>query len=187
VADHVARLLRMSGVEDLEHRPVAGSADGERLAIVAPDAAELPSLSDWNEAALAARAPWLVVLPFDGRFAAVGPLFVPGETACYECYRIRRASNLAYPEEFWLLEQSRRPRPVAPALVSAVAGVAALVAMRWLVDRDAALPGLLAALEPGGFPTLSTHHVYRVPRCPACSETERVALAAPWFDGELLA
>ena len=186
VAEHVARLLRLCGVGDLERAPLTGPAVRERLAVVVPDAAEVPRLPAWNEAALAAGAPWLAVLPFDGRFAAVGPLFVPGETACYECYRIRRASNLAYAEEFWTLEREPRPAPEAPPLVAAVAGLAVLMAVRWLVDADAALPGMLAAFEPAGVPTLSAHHVYRVPRCPACSDAEAVALAAPWFDGELL-
>jgi bacteriocin biosynthesis cyclodehydratase domain-containing protein len=185
--EQTARLLRLSGVGDLERASLAGPADADRLAVVVPDAAEVPRLPDWNETALRTGAPWLAVLPFDGRFAAIGPLFVPGETACYECYRIRRASNLAYPEEFWALEREPRRAPNAPALVSTVAGLAAIVAVRWLVERDASLPGILVALELGGLPTLTAHHVYRVPRCPACSDTERVALAAPWFDGELLA
>jgi bacteriocin biosynthesis cyclodehydratase domain-containing protein len=187
VTEHVARLLLLSGVADVQRASLAGPAQAERFAVVVPDAPEVPRLPEWNEAALEARAPWLPVLPFDGRFVAVGPLFVPGETACYECYRIRRASNLAYPEEFWALEREPRQAPNAPALAAVVAGLAALVAVRWLVERDAALPGVLTAFEPGGPPTVSTHHVYRVPRCPACSEAERVAPAAPWFDGELLA
>lgn len=186
VAEHVARLLRLGGVGELERGALDGPATRGRLAVVVPDTAEVARVPQWNETALEARAPWLAVLPFDGRFAAVGPLFVPGETACYECYRIRRASNLAYPEEFWELEREPRPAPEAPPLVAAVAGLAALLALRWLVDADASLPGMLAAFEPAGVPTLSAHHVYRVPRCPACSDAETVALGAPWFDGELL-
>ena len=81
--------------------------------------AELPRLEEWNERALDARATWMQVLPFDGRFAAVGPVFVPGQTACHECYRWRRDSTIApapdrttgaLPRRACARRRARRPR-----------------------------------------------------------------------------
>jgi bacteriocin biosynthesis cyclodehydratase domain-containing protein len=187
VAEHVARLLRLSGIGELERAGVGEPPAEAVLAVVAPEGAELRDLPEWNRLALAAGTSWLPVLPLDGRFAGVGPLVVPGETACYECYRIRRASNLEYAEEFWLLEDVPRPAAAAPALLATLGGLATIVVLRWLVERDAELPGVLIALEPAGAPRVWSHNVYRVPRCPACSDAEQVAPAAPWFDGELLA
>ena len=39
---------------------------------------------------------WLSVRPFDGAIATVGPLVVPGESACYECLLLRLAGHLDY-------------------------------------------------------------------------------------------
>lgn len=181
-AAELARLLRLAGVADVEHASLAGPVPTADLALAAPTPAELPLLADWNAAALAAGRVWVAALPFDGRIAAIGPLVVPGETCCYECYRLRRASNSGYFAEHLALQQEPACYPVPPAAVAASAGLASLIALRWLVERDAALPGILFALDLGGAPTLTTHHVYRVPRCPACSTIARVAPVLPWFE-----
>jgi bacteriocin biosynthesis cyclodehydratase domain-containing protein len=181
-AEELARLLRLSGVCDLGRASLEGPPGDIDLAVAAPSSAELPELGGWNEAALERGTAWLSVLPFDGRFTAIGPLFVPGETCCYECYRLRRASNLGYWPEFWKLEEVPAARPTPPAAVAAASGLAALVALRWLVERDPHLPGVLFALELGGAPGLAGHHVYRVPRCPKCSEAARIATVLPWYE-----
>ena len=180
--EEVARLLRLSGVADVVRAPLAGPTDDVDLAIVVPSAVELPEVAGWNETALESGTAWLAVLPFDGRFTAIGPLFVPGETCCYECYRLRRASNLGYWPEFWKLEQASADRPAPPAAVAAASGLAVLVALGWLVERDPQLPGVLFALELGGAPGLSGHHVYRVPRCPRCSDAARTSTVLPWYE-----
>jgi bacteriocin biosynthesis cyclodehydratase domain-containing protein len=181
-AEGLARALRLSGVRDVARATLSDPPADVELALAVPSAAQLPELAAWNEAALARGTPWLPVLPFDGRFTAIGPLVVPGETCCYECYRLRRASNLGYWDEFWQLERAPAERPAAPAAVLAATGLAAVVAMRWLVERDPELPGVLFALELAGTPALTGHHVYRVPRCPTCSEAARIAAVLPWYE-----
>jgi bacteriocin biosynthesis cyclodehydratase domain-containing protein len=181
-AEAVGRLLRLSGVGDVAHASLLAPAPDADLAIVAPSSTELPRLPAWNEAALEAGTTWLALLPFDGRFAAVGPLFVANETCCYECYRLRRASSLGYWDEFWRLERETAPRPFPPAAVAAAAGLAVVVTVRWLVERDPRLPGVLFALELAGPPGLGSHRVYRVPRCPCCSEAARVGAVLPWYE-----
>lgn len=187
-AQGVARLLRLSGVSHVE--PLAwddarDSLDRLELVVAVPEAGELSSLERCNRAALAAGRSWLQVLPFDGRYAAVGPLYVPGETCCFECYRLRRASNVGYPEEFWALERSPAPFPSAPPLEHVVAGLAVYASLRWLVHRDPALAGRFYAVEQKEALGLSLHHVYRVPRCPACSGEAGRGAPLPWFEAAL--
>ena len=186
LAAEVASSLRRSGISGLERLSLQAECAqiGEfQLGLAVPAGEELPSLSAWNEAALGARLPWLQVLPFDGVFGAVGPAYVPGETACYECFRIRRASNVDYGREFLALQDVAVPLPAAASVDQTLAGLAATFALRWLAHRDQFLPGTWYALELGVRPVLGAHVLYRVPRCPVCSELGRAAQPLPWHKG----
>lgn len=186
VGEELARLLRGSGVWRIDHGSLSERPpDSAEIVVVAPAAAELHELGSWNRRCLDDRTTWLALLPCDGRVAPVGPLFVPGETACYDCFRIRRASTSGYAEEFWSLEGSPGEAPDALPLRRAVAGIAGWLVLRWLVGRDASLPGVVHALEIGSSLTVAAHHVWRVPRCPSCSDAADTAPPAPWFDGAL--
>ena len=178
----VTRLLRLSGVGEIRLTGWTGDSVDADLALVAPSASELPELDSWNHAALAGDTPWLVLLPFDGAYAGVGPLFVPRETCCYQCYRMRRAGNLGYPEQFWQLDQAPSRFPSPPHLDSLVGSLAAHVALRWLAARDPYLPGTFLALEQDPSLSVRAHHVYRVPRCSACSEAAVSAPPLPWAE-----
>jgi len=166
----IARLLTDAGVEvgDDENAP----AD---LAIVAPAAHEVSRARTWNERALEHGLPWLQVLPFDGLIAAVGPIFVPHQTACHECYRLRRAANIAAVED-----REDGAYPSAPAFDTILAGLAATVALRRLALDDGRFVGVLLAVEQVPELACTRHVLYRVPRCPACSIAAQLAAPAPW-------
>ena len=177
-AHEVARLLRVAGAGVEWRDELAGSFD---LAVCAPGPAELPRLSEWNEQALERSQPWLQVLPFNGRFGAVGPLYLPGDTGCYECFRRRRAASLGALAELEVLEAAPGSYPSAPAIEAVLGGLAAQLALHWLVLGDHYVPAAFYALEL--LPTLSlgVHHLHRVPRCEACSGVADVAAPLPWF------
>ena len=188
LAAESARQLRKSGIADLTLLEwAAGDAelDGLDLAIVAPDPGELPELADWNRTALRARQPWLQVLPFDGRVGIVGPLYVPDETCCYECYRRRRRANLRWSEaDDQALEQNPASYPAPPALRDMLAAAAALAAMDWLYQGEAGAAatvwaGSASVLRWGAGIEVSRHQVYRVPRCPECFADD-LGTASPW-------
>ena len=61
-----------------------------------PPRSSSPHSPEWNNQALVSGQPWLQVLPFDGRYACVGPLYLPAETCCFECFRRRRSANLPW-------------------------------------------------------------------------------------------
>jgi bacteriocin biosynthesis cyclodehydratase domain-containing protein len=140
----------------------------------------LPALGDWNGQALAIGQPWLQVLPFDGRYASVGPLYVPDETCCFECFRLRRAANLDAGDELALLEATPAAYQAAPAVQALLAGIAATLALDWLVLRNNFVPLAFYAVALGPVLDVSMHHVHRVPRCPACSGLADVAAPLPW-------
>jgi bacteriocin biosynthesis cyclodehydratase domain-containing protein len=173
-----ARLLRASGAEVTHADSMSSGAD---LFVVAPAPAELPALREWNAQAIESRQPWLQVLPFDGRYGAVGPLYLPGDTACHECFRLRRAANLDAADELPLLEPSPASYPAAPPVDAVLGALAALLALAWLVLGDHYVPAAFVAFELLPMPSLSVHHVHRVPRCAVCSGTADVAPPLPWY------
>jgi bacteriocin biosynthesis cyclodehydratase domain-containing protein len=186
LAAESASSLRRSGVSGVERLPLAATSpelECFQLVVAVPSGEELPALSAWNEATLTAGVPWLQVLPFDGLFAAVGPLYVPGETGCYECFRTRRAANIDYGREFLALQEVGAPLPAAASLVQTIAGLAATLALRWLAHRDQFLPGTWYALELAPQPDLGAHVLYRLPRCRACSGLGVAAQPLPWHRG----
>jgi len=176
-AVEVGRLLRQSGVRVEREETISSGFD---LVICAPAPAELPRLGEWNGQALACGQPWLQVLPFDGRYAAIGPLYLPEETSCFECFRLRRLANLGAGDELRLLEAMPATYPVAPAVDAVVAGIATTMALEWLVLADQNIPSGFYAIELVPVVDVSLHFVHRVPRCPACSQLEDVAAPLPW-------
>jgi bacteriocin biosynthesis cyclodehydratase domain-containing protein len=175
VAAEIARLLATAAVGEVRRPGWEDPVPAGALALVAPAGDEVPRLQEWNMRALATETRWLQVLPFDGLLAAVGPIFVPGQTACHECYRLRRAANLAPVRDTAVGEF-----PGAPALDAVLAGLAATVALRLLALGDGRSVGVLIAVEQAHELTCSRHLVYRVPRCPACSPAAGMAAPAPW-------
>jgi len=134
----------------------------------------------WLDArGLAHRVPvlhaWL-----DGPVALIGPLFVPGRTACWACWRARilacgdgRArADAARPEPPGPPEPGPPNPPGPPELASAAAGTLAEAA------AEAALGHLLAPGAPGlagrvreldlGTGRDRVHTVLAVPGCPVC-------------------
>jgi bacteriocin biosynthesis cyclodehydratase domain-containing protein len=177
-AAEVARLLRQSGVEIERDETISSAVD---LVVCVPSPAELPLLRDWNRQALDAGQAWLQALPFDGRYAAVGPLYLPDETCCYECFRLRRSANLDAGDELRLLEATPAAYPAPPAVQALIAAIAVTLALEWLVLDDSQVPSAFYAIELVPVFGVSLHHVHRVPRCPACSGLEDVAAPLPWY------
>ncbi|MBV8479988.1 MAG: TOMM precursor leader peptide-binding protein [Actinobacteria bacterium] len=170
-AELAGRLLQASGAGSVERLgwddPVP---DG--FVVAAPGSGELPRLEEWNRRALAAGTTWLQVLPFDGRLAAVGPVFVPGQTACHACFLHRRDATIAP-----LRDRSASGHGGAPGLDAIAAGLAAHMTLRRLAADDIGDSGVLVAVEAAQELRCTRHFVHRVPRCPACS---RASAALPW-------
>jgi bacteriocin biosynthesis cyclodehydratase domain-containing protein len=176
-----ARVLRRAGIGCIARRGWDAASCTDAVVLVAPAADELLRLEGWNTAALAAGLSWLQLLPYDGCFAAVGPLYVAGETACLACYRLRRAASLGIGELATALDVEPTRSGGGPAVDVTAGAIAALHLLRWLGIRDPYVPGVLFAVELRGGVRVTAHPVLRVPRCPACSPLAARAAPLPWF------
>jgi bacteriocin biosynthesis cyclodehydratase domain-containing protein len=189
VAAECARLLRMSRITAgiVDERSWSGEAD---VTVVAPAQGRDGVLGRVNARALDEELTWLQVLPFDGRRASIGPLYVAGQTACYECFRLRRAANAEDPlrEEAWDRANAAGNdgwhAPSSPALAAIVAGAATAPLVEAIALREAAgtpMAGLVKTVELGLYGVVvETHRVFRVPRCPACSPLRGSGTPVPW-------
>lgn len=176
-------LLRASG---LTCRALGGPADVARLdprhdlvAVVATPQQPATALGEMNEACLAGRVPWLPISGYDGALMHVGPLMIPGQTACFECLLRRLAANVEYADVFRDVVADAPPAPTPRALRDWSYSIAALVLLRWVANRDNGLPGRLLTLAVDEF-AIRPATVFRVPRCAACSAPDFTTAAAPW-------
>ncbi len=122
------------------------------------------SLLQLNALSLATGTPWLPVIS-DAAEITLGPLIVPGRSACLVCLRVR-AEALA-PGPVRLIRAGSRP--MLPAAVQVAAGVAAAEVLKALLGADR--PTLEDRLIKIHLRTLAWTRadVLRLPRCPACA------------------
>lgn len=117
-----------------------------------------------NAACLAEGTPWLPVCS-DAVESTVGPLVLPGRSACLLCLRGRLEALAAGPAT--LLRSGCRPL-LAP-LIGVVSGLAAYAAYRFLLDIDGeSLVDQLARVKHRSL-DLQRSDILRLPGCPACA------------------
>lgn len=178
-AAEVERLLAAARVSVERHDLGQRLEPTVDLVVAAPTPAEVATLRLENAERLEDGVPWLAVLPPDGRMTTIGPLYVPGRTACHACFCLRRGATSGFEDDFDLVESRPVAAPSPDAFGTAAAGLAVLLALRWLAANDPTLPGVAYALELAGVPTLTAHRVLRVPRCSACGAAGPPP--NPWF------
>ncbi len=170
-------------------------ADGPApsLSIVVAPSDEAPLVAAWNLAANDRRLVWLLVTPFDGVRASVGPLVIPGASACAECLRLRRAANFPAREISARVTESVAAIASGPpvshtGLELVQRGIVhdiALCRVGLAANSPAGRPGILTTVEPTpSGPRLTDHRVLRVPRCPVCTVASGTTRPQVWAHGK---
>ena len=171
-ATRLCELLEEAGFQELVVVDEQAALDDRVPAVVAAVSENgFGPLRAWNELALERELPFLPVVVED-LVAYVGPLVVPFETACFECFLRRRYSNLDEAEAREAVELRAGGAQVVglhPAISAVAAGAAALELSKFFIPwRGAQQAGYLLTFNllasRGG-----RHRVLKVPRCAACS------------------
>ncbi len=161
-----------------------GAADDATsdVAVVVTDDYLRPELASWNVRSLTARKSWLLVRP-GGIETMVGPMFVPGQTACWEClaqrlrghrslneYVVRRGGSGA--------AAGTRPPSIASTVDATVAEAVTAIS-RWIATGGESV--LLDRVVSTNVFTLqrTQHTLVRRPQCPACGSANRESKGEP--------
>ena len=107
---------------------------------------------------------------------------MPGETACYRCFVLRRDASSGCASELISLRAAPVRAGTAPTLVALVAAVAAEWIVRWIGLGDPGLPGTIATVTLAPRLEVAVDALLRVPRCPACSTVAASGLPVPWHE-----
>ena len=133
-----------------------------------------------NRAALAAGRPWMSVY-FDGSEAVIGPIYVPGDTACYNEFEIQNEACIARQDDYHVYKDSltspaaptddrRVPDPVLPPFLAIASGWATTAALPFMSGGKSFLLERAVHID---FERVEIDYqdILRLPRCPACSPT----------------
>jgi oxazoline/thiazoline synthase len=131
-----------------------------------------PELERVNAEQLASGRPWLLVKP-RGFYVWIGPLFVPGQTACWRCLEQRLRANREV-EGFVERRSGRGPVATSVAALPATEGLALqLAALQLALELGSAHPTPLRSrivTVSGAALQQQEHVVVRRPQCPACGD-----------------
>src|SRR5688572_6639566 len=134
-----------------------------------------PALDAYNRRALESKRAWLLVKPV-GAMLWVGPLFIPGDSACWECLAQRLRGNRAV--ERFIETAKGLDAPVAasiaalPATAALALHIAALETMRWLTAGKTGLRDEVRVFDTTLLLQSSRHALVRRPQCHACGNPE---------------
>ncbi|MGC4063807.1 MAG: TOMM precursor leader peptide-binding protein [Polyangiaceae bacterium] len=128
-----------------------------------------------NRASLAHGTPTLYG-EYSGTRALLGPLVLPGESACYLCWRMRHIATrehfdeaMAYEEHNYRQEQPRqRLRPALPGMAEVAGGMLALEGLTLLLGFGVPRLGNGILIFDAQSLSLEPHQFLRRPDCPAC-------------------
>lgn len=175
----LAQVIREHGIQavtlDTDSLIEHGRGSGFDAIVCIWEQPDLRRVLDVNAAACRWQLPCLFVDLSHGQHMTVGPFYVPGEGACYQCFRRRWRENTAALEEFEAAESamldSGKPLPaygILPAFRYVVVGLACAELLALLVEhRPLRTLNRTVTVDPDGM-KLWTEACWQIPWCPTC-------------------
>lgn len=157
-----------------------GQPEAAHLWMVSTDDYQRDELVAINEEAMARKQPWLLVRA-TGPELWLGPLFIPGETGCWQCLSERlkrnRVVHRCVADKNGLSTPPLTAGSATPATQAAVYQMAVAKAAQFLAGYPGVPAGKVLSLDWGSW-TPQTHQLIQHPYCPACG-TAAVPTAKP--------
>ncbi len=161
-----------------------GIREGKKqgLDIVITDNYLCRELLNHNSNSLKHGRPWILAKPV-GYEVWIGPLFVPGETGCYNCLRHRLATNRIVEQFVSRKNHGERSVNTSRAVIHNTLDVAfnmlsCEVAKLIAKGENKALEGKVLSLETRNWKS-ATHTLTRRPQCPDCGSPRKYSKRKP--------
>ena len=146
------------------------------LEIVLTDDYLQDGLSAYNQQALDLSRSWMLVKPV-GTVIWLGPIFIPGNTGCWQCLAQRLQGNRPVAE--FIQRHKNSSTPLIPPLASLATtaqtalGMAATEVFKWIVrGGNKQLEGVLVTHDTLTLKT-QNHILVKRPQCPECGKIDR--------------
>lgn len=153
--------------------------------VATSDVGPLEAMRRWNEYSVQQFCHFFPIVLRNGT-GYIGPLVVPGETACYECLRSRQNANMDDPESarateaFVFEEQRQHVSGCHPSMASVLGDIAGMELTKFY-------SGLLPWPNVGSLveinlliPSLHVRRVLKIPRCIVCNPINRRPSKSPF-------
>lgn len=148
-----------------------GGASKHDCVIAACDFGSRFALEEWNEACVKSEIPYFPVLLKD-MVGWIGPLTIPGETACLRCARLRENSHLTDAAEKRAVEESLDAETAVfgffPSMASILGDIAAVELVKYFASIPVWRAGSMIEVNLAAT-RMARHTVLKIPRCPVCS------------------
>lgn len=161
-----------------------GINTGENIALRAfiTDDYQRQEFREINRQALGKKQPWMLIKPV-GVELWIGPVFLPGKTACWECLKQRLEINRPLDDYYKTQKKSESiphiPAGSLPLTLQAAANLTALEIAQWLyAGKNDRLDGSMLSFDTQNFETQS-HLLVKRPQCKACGEFPYKPKAGP--------
>lgn len=152
------------------------TAQERDLLVVVTDDYLQEGLETINQTMMTAGRPWMLVRLI-GLTNWIGPIFQPGQTACWACMAQRIQANRQL--ESFILRKTGRSTPlktavaVLPSTLQFGANMAATEIVKWLLrDRNETLENKLITFSSLAAET-QYHAIVRRPQCPVCGQAHQ--------------
>jgi bacteriocin biosynthesis cyclodehydratase domain-containing protein len=153
----------------------AGAGEPRGCLVAASDFGGMHLLREWNEYCVADSRDFLPVV-LQNAVGYVGPLVIPGETACYECLRGRQNSHLADPPAQRAAElkafEGQFVDGFHPSMASVLGDLAAIELTKFYARVPRWRVGALIEVSLLS-PSMVSRKVLKLPRCRVCSTLKR--------------
>jgi molybdopterin-synthase adenylyltransferase len=137
----------------------------------------------WNEFCVLHKRPFLPVV-FKDLVGWIGPLVIPGETACYECARMRQRAHQPDPGLRQAIDAAVQGSPAGflPPMLSMIADIVAIELIRFFCLG--ALPSRAGTLIEVSVLAreMTPRPVLKLPRCPVCTPIDERPDLTPVYE-----
>jgi thiazole/oxazole-forming peptide maturase SagC family component len=142
------------------------------LLVATSDFGGLRLMRGWNEFCVKNKLKFMSVV-LQNLVGYIGPLVIPFETACFECFMSRRDANTEHPDTAHIVEElafeGRKVTGYHPVMASILGNIAAFELIKFHAGW-ARMWNVATLIEVNMLADrMKTHKILKVPRCVVCS------------------